>query len=43
MERPKRGSILIGLIQKTLKEIKKAIITTVISLNKINQEPIRSI
>ena len=33
---PKRGSVLIGLIQKTQEEIKNATIIPVISLNKIS-------
>ena len=38
---PKRGSVLIGLIQKTQEEIKNATIIPVISLNKISHEPVR--
>ena len=38
---PKRGSVLIGLIQKTQEEIKNAIIIPVISLNKISHELVR--
>lgn len=38
---PNRGSVFIGLIQNTHDEIKNATIIPVISLNKINQDPVR--
>jgi hypothetical protein len=35
---PNLGSVLIGLIQKTQEEMRKATIIPVINLNRINQE-----